>query len=276
MHARIRSAAADRRVPRLLHDDADGCECRKPKPGLLLQRAALRSGRQRAWSAIAGATSRPAGRRVAGRQFLSITATMKRILARTGRPCRVALRGRRLDSAPESRCGDTHSDGRRAHDMKLTDLRTKIFADGAELDGMLAHVPPAVHQGLHHQSDADAQGRHHRLPGVRQAGAGGDSRSADLVRGVLRRVRRDGAPGARDRHLGRERLREDSGHEHAARARLRSGPPAVARRRQGERHGDHDARAGARRWSMRSRAARRRTSRCSPGASPTPAAIRCR
>ena len=38
-----------------------------------------------------------------------------------------------------------------------------------------------------------------RSPG----GARARPRPADLVRGVLRRVRRDGAPGARDRHLGR-------------------------------------------------------------------------
>ena len=37
-----------------------------------------------------------------------------------------------------------------------------------------------------------------------------------------------------------------------------------------------DAGAGAAPWPTRSRAARRRTSRCSPAASPTPAAIRCR
>ena len=52
--------------------------------------------------------------------------------------------------------------------------------------------------------------------------------------------------------------------------------PAVARRREAERHGDDDAGAGARRRRGASPAARRRASRSSPAASPTPASIRCR
>ena len=55
------------------HDDADGCDCRKPQPGLLLRgrRASSASTSRRAsWSATAGATSRPAGARAAGRCFI--------------------------------------------------------------------------------------------------------------------------------------------------------------------------------------------------------------
>ena len=43
-------------------------------------------------------------------------------------------------------------------------LTVKIFADGADRAGMLEMYAQAVHQGLHHQPDADAQGRRHRLP----------------------------------------------------------------------------------------------------------------
>ena len=44
-----------------------------------------------------------------------------------------------------------------------TDLRVKIFADGADKAGMLEMYAQPAHQGPHDQSDADAQGRHHRL-----------------------------------------------------------------------------------------------------------------
>ena len=160
--------------------------------------------------------------------------------------------------------------------MKLTDLRTKIFADGAELAGMLAMYREPHIKGFTTNPTLMRKAGIADYRAFAQRGARRDSRSADLVRGVLRRVRRHGAAGARDRHVGRARLREDSGHQHPSRARLRPGAPAVARRREAERHGDDDARAGAGASSTRSRAARRRTSRCSPAASPTPAATRCR
>ena len=71
--ARARSPRAGRRInarsPSLPitescvcpHDDADGCACRKPLPGMLLDAAEPGSTSRRArWSATAGATSRPA------------------------------------------------------------------------------------------------------------------------------------------------------------------------------------------------------------------------
>ena len=81
----------------------------------------------------------------------------------------------------------------------------------------------------------------------------------DLVRGVRRRLRRDGASGARDRELGRQRVRQDPGHEHAAASRRTDLIRELASgRRQAERHRDVHARAGARASRARSRAARRR------------------
>ena len=45
-----------------------------------------------------------------------------------------------------------------------------------------------------------------------------DPRQADLVRGVRRRHREHAPAGAGDRDLGRQRLREDPGHQHRGRA----------------------------------------------------------
>ena len=105
-----------------------------------------------------------------------------------------------------------------------------------------------------------------------------DPRPPDLVRGVLRRLRRDGAPGAGDRDLGRRTSTSRS------RSPTRAGEPhgplhraASPSRRQAERHRADDARAGRSESSTRSAdGAGRATSRCSPAASPTPAATRCR
>ena len=46
----------------------------------------------------------------------------------------------------------------------VAELKVKIFADGADLDGHARDVRQAVHHRLHDQPDADAQGRHHGLP----------------------------------------------------------------------------------------------------------------
>src|SRR4029079_8316763 len=114
-------------------------------------------------------------------------------------------------------------------------------------------VPPALHQGIHHQSDADAQGGNRRLPRLRARGARRDCRPADLVRGLLGRVRRDGAAGARDRQLGGQRLRQDPGDQHARRERGPAGAPPLAPGRQAERDGAAPARAGARDRRLRGR-----------------------
>ena len=210
MHARLAADAAARRIPRLLPRRRG--RLRVPEAEA---RAAAGGGARRrtislptaSWSAIAGATSRPAAAPAARTIFIDYGYDERRPEA-AGRGRAVAARSRRLDPVAVTERGF----------MKSVDqLSVKIFADGADLAGMLEMYRQAVHQGVHDQSDADAQGRHHRLPRPsRSEVLAGDSRPADLVRGVLRRVRRDGAPGARDRQLGRERLREDSGHQHAA------------------------------------------------------------
>ena len=66
--------------------------------------------------------------------------------------------------------------------------------------------------------------RRHRLRGVRPQGARAHHRPARLVRGLRRRVRRDGAPGPPDRVLGQQRLRQDPGHQHRGRELRRRRP----------------------------------------------------
>ncbi|CAA9445011.1 MAG: Transaldolase, partial [uncultured Phycisphaerae bacterium] len=105
--------------------------------------------------------------------------------------------------------------------------------------------PQAVHRRADDEPDADAQGRHHRLPGVRQGHLGRDHGQADQLRGVLRRLRRDGAAGEGDRVVGHERLREDPGDELRRRAGVRLDPPAGGGRREAERDRPDDAGAGA-------------------------------
>ena len=188
------------------HDDADGCDCRKPKPGLLTRPPLYDLSR----SVIVGDRWRDieAGRRAGCRAAILIDYGYDE-----GLPTEPDVRVRSLAEAADWILSTM------VNGMNLSTLRTKIFARWRRARRHAGALPPAAHQGLHHQSDADAQGRHHRLPRLRAAGARRHSRPADLVRSVLRRVRRDGAPGARDRHLGRARLREDPGDQHQTRVR---------------------------------------------------------
>ena len=66
----------------------------------------------------------------------------------------------------------------------------KIFADGADLDGILALYKNPSIKGFTTNPTPHAQGRHRRLRSVRAATGGGDSRPPDLLRGLRRRFRR--------------------------------------------------------------------------------------
>ncbi len=131
-------------------------------------------------------------------------------------------------------------------------------------------------RGLHDEPDADAPGRRRRLRAVRPEGARGHRRQVDLVRGVHRRVRRDGAPGPPHRLVGRQRVRQDPGDEHDGSSQLRPHRPARRRRRQRQRDGHVHPRPDRRSSSPASPVGRRATSRCSPAASPMRARTRCR
>ena len=58
----------------------------------------------------------------------------------------------------------------------IDELNVKIFADGADLDAILALAADRRIARLHDESDADVEGRPDRLRGVRQAPAGADHR----------------------------------------------------------------------------------------------------
>ena len=85
---------------------------------------------------------------------------------------------------------------------RITDLKVKIFADGADYDGIVKMAKNPADQGLHDQSDFDAQGRGQRLRGLRAQGSGRDPGPAGVVRGLCRRLREHGRAGARDRGMG--------------------------------------------------------------------------
>ena len=88
-----------------------------------------------------------------------------------------------------------------------------------------------VDQGIHHQSDPDAQGRHQRLRSVRPAAGRGDSRPPDLVRGLRRRFRRHDRAGPRHRLMGRQRQCENPGDDDQGRVHRPGGAHARQRRR---------------------------------------------
>ena len=108
--------------------------------------------------------------------------------------------------------------------------RIHLYSDGADVRDMVSARDARHRQRLHHQPHAHAQIGRLRLRVVRAGGAGLDRRHADLVRGLRRRVRRDGAPGQADLDLGRRRVREDPDHEHERRVVDPSDPPPVRRR----------------------------------------------
>ena len=113
------------------------------------------------WSAIAGRTSRPGAR--AGCTAILIDYGYAES-GPVGRPPTRTVRS--LAEAADWILARTGT-RRRRHDDVASTLRVKIFADGADKAGMLEMYRNPLHQGLHHQPDADAQGRHRRLPRVR-------------------------------------------------------------------------------------------------------------
>ena len=46
---------------------------------------------------------------------------------------------------------------------RIDNLKIKLFADGADFDGMVAMRKNPLIKGLYHESDADAEGRRDRL-----------------------------------------------------------------------------------------------------------------
>ena len=102
--------------------------------------------------------------------------------------------------------------------------RVKIFADGADKAGMLSLNANPLIQGMTTNPtlmskagikdyEAFARDSSTRHPG-----------QAHLLRGVLGRIPRDAPPGAEDRVLAKECLREDPHHQHPRRIVAAIGP----------------------------------------------------
>ena len=219
------------------HVDADNCDCRKPKPG-----TAARGGAEHAIELVAELHGRRplarrrarAGRPAAGPSSSTTTTPRQARPPRSRRPL-----ARRSGASRHQLRDVKDKNNARSAIAEDQDFRRRRRLAGDEGDVRQPHD-----QGLHHQPHADEGGRHHRLRRLRARGAGGHPRPPDLVRGVRRRLRRDGAPGAGDRLVGPQRQREDPGHQHAERVLRPAGEPPVAARREAQRDRRVDARAG--------------------------------
>ena len=115
---------------------------------------------------------------------------------------------------------------------QVSDLRVKIFADGADKAGMLKLYANPLIKGFTTNPTLMRKAGISDYRSLRPRPVEGDPRSADLLRGLLRRVRGNGAAGAGDRHVGDQRLREDSHHQHARRFVRAVGPRSGRRRHQ--------------------------------------------
>ena len=93
----------------------------------------------------------------------------------------------------------------------------KIFADGADLEGILRLAGDPVIAGFTTNPTLMRKSGIDDYPGFARKVLDHVTDKPDLLRGVLRRVRRDGDPGAEDRVVGRQRLRQDPGHQHPGR-----------------------------------------------------------
>ena len=184
------------------HDDADGCDCRKPLPGHAPRRGrrlGRRPRRAASWSATAGATSRPGAR--AGVATVFVDRDYDEPPPDGARPRRRRAWPRRVPWIIES---STRRRGRRSDDRPSSDLtRQDLRRRRRHRRASPSSPPNPLIQGfttnptLMRKAGVDdyetfAHELLERRPGP-----------ADLVRGVLRRVRRDGAPGPQDRGVGR-------------------------------------------------------------------------
>ena len=108
----------------------------------------------------------------------------------------------------------TEDASRALQDFPTSRLRVKIFADGADREGMIEMARQPWIAGLTTNPTLLRKAGVERLPRLRAGRPVGHSRQADLLRGAIRRLRGDGAAGDGDRLVGGERIREDSGDEH--------------------------------------------------------------
>ena len=162
-----------------------------------------------------------------------------------------------------------------AHTPSVASLKVKIFADGADLAGMLgvaAEKPWIAGLTTNPTLMRKAGITDYRAFATDILQASPTSRSASRSSATTA-ARWSGRPTRSQ--LGRQRLRQDPRHQHPRRVAARAGPRPGRRGREAERDGADDPPAGAR-GSAALADGPRATSRSSPAASPTPAATRCR
>ena len=91
----------------------------------------------------------------------------------------------------------------------LKGLKVKIFADGADLESLLALAENPWITGFTTNPTLMRKAGLTDYPGFAREVLRNITEPADLVRGVRRRPADDPRPGARDRLVGPERLRQD-------------------------------------------------------------------
>jgi transaldolase len=133
INRRLLAALPIRAVLTCYHDDEDGCDCRKPRPGLL-RRAAAEHGVDLTASVMVGDrwSDVEAGRAAGCRTFL--------VRAPYSEPerCRADHEVRDLGEAARAILGLAGAAEREEPMPTVEGLRVKIFADGADLPTMLA------------------------------------------------------------------------------------------------------------------------------------------
>ena len=168
------------------HDDADRCSCRKPAPGMILEAAAeLDVDLSRSYMVGDRWKDIEAGERAGTTTILIENEYPEK------KPGNAAARVGSLREAAEW----IMRKGEGAH-MKAENMRVKIFADGADKDGMLEMYKLPYIRGFTTNPTLMRKAGHQGLPRIRQGNGAAHSRPADLLRGVLRRLPRHGAPGA--------------------------------------------------------------------------------
>ncbi len=197
------------------------CDCRKPAPGLILQAAdALgldAAALGRSWLIGDSDVDVEAGRAAGLRTVL--VEDPRSSHRRAGADGRRARRRRARGRADRRRRDPHHPRRGGTMTLDLSTMRTKIFADGADLESLLRLAEQPHIKGFTTNPTLMRKAGRDRLRRLRARGAGADHRPPDLVRGLLRRRRRACARQAREiASWGAERLREDPGHQHARRA----------------------------------------------------------
>ena len=196
------------------------CACRKPKPGMLVERRARP--RHRSRRQLHGRRSLARYRR---RRLPPVAEPSSSIAVITSaNPSDFAVNVAGLPEAAAWILEQTRM-------TAVNDLKVKIFADGADVKGMVEMYAKPFIKGFTTNPTLMRKAGISDYRGVRARGPRGDSR---IARSRSRCSRDDFAEmerqAQRDRELGQERQREDPGDEHPGRARVQADQDARERR----------------------------------------------